>query len=171
MPGRLLGLYALATMEEEQELYGYALAERIAQRTDGAWRPGPGAIYPALASLAGRGLARARRDGLRQVYRITPKGRAFLRRVRSSLSWGRRGGPDLGLLWSEIAGRDDPGEFLVERLERQLETLTSYLARPEVPTPARSALRDRVRASLERADRRLREGGGPGSTGRRGRSA
>jgi DNA-binding PadR family transcriptional regulator len=66
-PGRLLGLYALAVMERDGPIYGYSLADRVAERTDGGWRPGAGAIYPALQVLVTRGMARSSRDGRRRV--------------------------------------------------------------------------------------------------------
>ncbi len=60
MRPRLVGLYALATMEREGVVHGYLLSQRISERTDGAWRPGPGAVYPSLSALVERGWARRR---------------------------------------------------------------------------------------------------------------
>jgi len=169
LPGRMLGLYALSAMDRDGRLYGYELAERIAQRTDGSWRPGPGAIYPALAGLVGRGLARSKFEGRRRVYRITPRGRVLLRRVRRQMLWRTRGGPDLGALWTEIAGHDDPGRFRLERLHHQLDSMTSYLQRAEGGSTKVRALRDQVRDLLQRADAQLRATG-PSARGSRSRS-
>lgn len=36
MPARLIGLYALRCMEKDGAVYGYSLAEQIAERTDGS---------------------------------------------------------------------------------------------------------------------------------------
>jgi DNA-binding PadR family transcriptional regulator len=155
MPGRVLGLYALSTMEREGHLYGYELAERISQRTDGAWRPGPGAIYPALAALAGRGLARSRFAGRRRMYSLTPKGRGFLRRVRRQMLWRTRGGPDLGALWSEIAGANDPGQFRLERLQHQVDAMVGYLARDGLRPSETSSMQAQVREILRRAESQL----------------
>ncbi len=155
MPGRILGLYALSVMDREGGLYGYALADRIAQRTGGAWRPGPGAIYPALESLTRRHLARADRIGRRRIYDVTPQGRTFLRHLRRQMAGRMRAGPELGLLWSEIAGHEDPGAFLLERLTLHLDRIADYLSRSD-PTPARrEALRSEVLRELERARGRL----------------
>ena len=156
LPGRMLGLYALSAMDRDGRLYGYELAERVAQRTEGSWRPGPGAIYPALAGLVGRGLARSSLEGRRRVYRITSQGRALLRRVRHQMLWRTRGGPDLSALWTEIAGHDDPGRFRLERLQHQLDSIASYLQMAEGgPTKVRE-LRDQARELLRRADAQLR---------------
>jgi DNA-binding PadR family transcriptional regulator len=156
MPGRVLGLYALSAMDREGRLYGYELAERIAQRTDGSWRPGPGAIYPALEGLAGRGWARSRLEGRRRVYQITPTGRTMLRRVRRQMLWRTRGGPDLGALWSEIAGHTNPGQFRLERMQHHVTSMLEFLARDGATGLGDAALRVKAREVLERAAEQLR---------------
>ncbi len=145
-------------MEHERRLYGYELAERISERTAGSWRPGPGAVYPALGSLVRRGLARSAPEGRRRIYRITPAGRELLRGLRRGMHWRARAGPDLGVLWSEIAGRSDPGTYLVERLETQLNRVAEYLANnPTTPTKV-ELLRSRVLQQLKLADLRISGG-------------
>src|ERR1022692_1353778 len=37
-------------------MHGYQLMQAIADRTQGAWRPSPGAIYPTIAQLEDEGL-------------------------------------------------------------------------------------------------------------------
>jgi DNA-binding PadR family transcriptional regulator len=167
MPGRVLGLYALSAMDRDGRLYGYELAERIAQRTEGTWRPGPGAIYPALEALADRGLARSKVEGRRRVYQITREGRTFLRHLRRQMLWRSRGGPDLGALWSEISGHNDPGQFRLERLQHQVDSMNSYLERAEANSSESRALRRQLRDLLRRAQLQLERSGparGPAPT-------
>lgn len=158
MPGRILGLYALSVMEAEGRLYGYMLAERIAGRTDGAWRPGAGAIYPALESLRRRKWARRSREGRRRVYQITAGGRRVLREIRRNMAWRARGGPDLARLWAEIAGPDDPDLFLLETFRRRLDGIVTYFSRESRDPRRARELRARLRAELHRAEDRLRDG-------------
>jgi DNA-binding PadR family transcriptional regulator len=155
MPGRLLRFYALAVMEADGPLYGYSLAERIAERTEGAWRPGAGAIYPALEALGKQKLARATVEGRRRVYRITPAGRQLLRRIRVGMARRVRGGPDLSRLWSEIAGGSDPGVFMLENLRRRLDGLVSYVTTEHGGRARHAALREALRVELRLADARL----------------
>lgn len=155
-PGRILGLYALSVMEHDGPLYGYDLSERISARTGGSWRPGAGAVYPALESLARRRFARPSQEGRRRVYRITPQGRAFLRRVRANWLSRTRAGPELGRLWSEVAGHDDPGQFLFERVRHQLDGLVDYLEQDAVPRARRETLRQETLDLLRLAERRVR---------------
>ncbi|HTW40432.1 MAG TPA: PadR family transcriptional regulator [Thermoplasmata archaeon] len=161
----MLGLYALSVMEREGAIYGYSLTERIAERTDGGWRPGPGAVYPALQSLVRKRLAHPSRDGRRRVYRITPSGRSFLRRLRSGFAGRRRSGPDLGALWSEIVGGADPGQPLLDHLRHHLEGMTSYLERTPGARAGGTPLLDQVRAELRVTESRL------AALGRDGRSS
>ena len=155
MPGRILGLYALAVMDREGPLHGYALADRIAERTRGTWRPGAGAIYPALDSLARRRLAKATREGPRRVYHITGEGRNLLRKIRRQMAWRLRGGLELGLLWSEIGGVADPAEYLLTRLDTNLDAVFEYLDRGGGPPSAEERFRRAVRARIESAEVRL----------------
>lgn len=136
----LLGLYALSQMALRGPVHGYLISERIAERTEGAWRPGPGAIYPALNKLTQRKLARSKMEGRRRLYTITPEGRAMLARVRArSTSWSSRA-PDLSALWAEVLGVEDVGTFLLLRLRRSLDAIQSALASPSLQGSRRPAL-------------------------------
>lgn len=158
VPGRLLWLYALATLDREKSVYGYALSDRIAERTDGAWRPGPGAVYPALQSLVRRGAARVHKEGRRRVYSITRHGRTVLRRIRLQMASPGPGAPDLSLLWAEIAGAPDAGQHVLHRLHRQLEVLDLLLARQPHIRAGTQSLRVAAAEELGAALGRLSEG-------------
>ncbi len=154
-PGRLLGLYALSVMERDGPIYGYSLAERVADRTDGGWRPGAGAIYPALQSLVERGLARSGSDGRRRVYRITPTGRALLHRVRATWMGAGRSGPDLSRLWSEIAGEADPGQHVLRHLRHHLDGIAAFLEKDPHARAGTRSLREQLEAELRVTQSRL----------------
>ena len=40
----------------EQPAHGYQLIQEIGERSDGAWKPSPGSIYPVLQQLEDEGL-------------------------------------------------------------------------------------------------------------------
>ena len=66
---------ALLVLLAEEPRNGYALIQEIERRSDGAWRPSPGSVYPTLQQLEDEGLVRAgERDGNR-VYEVTDAGR------------------------------------------------------------------------------------------------
>ena len=148
---RLVGMYALTVMEREGPVHGYGLSERIDERTEGAWRPGPGAVYPSLTQLVASGFARARTQGRRRVYTITPKGRRFLATLRRHGGRRKEGRPDLGALWAEVMGVEGIEGFLVRRLHHSVDAIEAQLARSD----ASERLRERALAELSAALERL----------------
>ncbi len=65
------------------ELYGYEIAQRVRERSGGAFAPSEGSLYPALHSLEADGALQAEwRDSdkgpRRRYYRITPTGSGLL---------------------------------------------------------------------------------------------
>lgn len=154
-PG-LLALYALSMMEKEGQVHGYRVAERIAERTEGGWRPGPGAIYPSLQKLVARGWARARSEGLRREYEITPAGRRFLAKIRRRQWTSGSSATDLTFLWAEVAGSEDIDSFLLMRLRRALDAVIRSLERADLPRRAARDLRSDVALELSHSLERLK---------------
>src|SRR3954470_19221159 len=66
---------ALLAVLAEEPGHGYDVIQRLEEKTEGAWRPSPGSVYPTLQLLEDEGLTRSvDRDGKR-VYEITALGR------------------------------------------------------------------------------------------------
>ncbi|MEL6982724.1 MAG: PadR family transcriptional regulator [Actinomycetota bacterium] len=60
---------------DEQPMHGYEIIEELENRSDGAWRPSPGSIYPALRRMEGRGLVTGEDgDDGKRIYSITEDG-------------------------------------------------------------------------------------------------
>jgi len=69
---------ALLALLAEEPRNGYQLMQEIERRSEGAWRPSPGSVYPALQQLEDEGLIRAEvQDGSRQ-FALTDEGRAHV---------------------------------------------------------------------------------------------
>src|SRR5512146_2173979 len=77
---------AILLLLEEEPRNGYQVMQELEQRSEGAWRPSPGSVYPALQLLADEGLIRgeAREGGT--VYELTDAGRANVEENRER--WG-----------------------------------------------------------------------------------
>ncbi len=60
-------------------MHGYQLMQAIADRTNGAWRPSPGAIYPTIAQLEDEGLVTVTPDSGRKLVALTDAGREHLK--------------------------------------------------------------------------------------------
>ncbi|MFQ5919382.1 MAG: PadR family transcriptional regulator [Thermoplasmata archaeon] len=61
----------------ERPMHGFEIMEEVTTRTGGMWRPGPGAVYPALLSLEEKGFVTvgAEEERAKKPYTITQKGR------------------------------------------------------------------------------------------------
>jgi DNA-binding PadR family transcriptional regulator len=57
---------------------GYQIMSEIEERSGGAWRPSPGAVYPALSQLADEGLIAGEESAGRRTFRLTEAGREYL---------------------------------------------------------------------------------------------
>jgi DNA-binding PadR family transcriptional regulator len=57
---------------------GYQIMSDIEERSQGAWRPSPGAVYPALQLLADEGLIIGDEAGGRRTYRLTEAGQEYV---------------------------------------------------------------------------------------------
>jgi DNA-binding PadR family transcriptional regulator len=66
---------AILALLREGPRNGYQIMSEIEERSGGAWRPSPGAVYPALAQLADEGLIEAEESGGRRTFRLTEAGR------------------------------------------------------------------------------------------------
>ncbi|KUM72497.1 PadR family transcriptional regulator [Streptomyces curacoi] len=69
---------ALTLLAEDDQLNGNQVVQRIAERSQGAWRPSPGAVYPALNQLEKDALIEQIEGGGRRSYRLTEAGRAHV---------------------------------------------------------------------------------------------
>ena len=58
--------------------HGYQLIQDITERSNGAWRPSPGSIYPALSALQDEGLVDDQKLDGRRVFDLTEAGRAYV---------------------------------------------------------------------------------------------
>ncbi|MGN6252646.1 MAG: PadR family transcriptional regulator [Marmoricola sp.] len=99
---------AVLLLLTEQPMHGYQLMHAIAERTGGAWRPSPGAVYPTISQLEDEGLVSITADSGRKLVTLTEDGRAQLE--EHGEAWGdpfaghedARRGPDLRRLVHDL---------------------------------------------------------------------
>lgn len=90
-------------------MHGYQIIQEIAERSDGAWTPSPGSIYPTVSQLADEGLVRTEKTDGRSVVHLTEQGRRYTEEHRDELDavWATAGAPaDDGLAELRTAGRE-----------------------------------------------------------------
>jgi DNA-binding PadR family transcriptional regulator len=71
---------AILALLREGPRNGYQIMSEIEERSGGAWRPSPGAVYPALSQLADEGLIEGEESGGRRTFRLTEVGREYVER-------------------------------------------------------------------------------------------
>jgi DNA-binding PadR family transcriptional regulator len=69
---------AILALLKEGPRNGYQIMADIEERSRGAWRPSPGAVYPALSQLADEGLVVDEKTDGRRVFRLTDAGRQYV---------------------------------------------------------------------------------------------
>jgi DNA-binding PadR family transcriptional regulator len=69
---------AILALLQEGPRNGYQIMSEIEERSGGAWRPSPGAVYPALSQLADEGLISAEESGGKRIFSLTDAGRAYV---------------------------------------------------------------------------------------------
>ena len=66
---------AVLALLAEKPMHGYQIIHEIEERSDGAWKPSPGSVYPTLQLLADEGIISAEESNGRKTYSLTDEGR------------------------------------------------------------------------------------------------
>ena len=69
---------AILLLLADQPMHGYQIMQAMRDRTGGAWRPSPGAIYPTIAQLEDEGLVTTQEEGGRRLVTLTSEGQTYL---------------------------------------------------------------------------------------------
>lgn len=76
---------AILLLLEEQPRNGYQLIQELTERSDGAWRPSPGSVYPVLQQLEDEGLIEPAPGESGKTFQLSAKGRESVERDRATL--------------------------------------------------------------------------------------
>jgi DNA-binding PadR family transcriptional regulator len=133
VPRGFLAAYMLAMISREDQ-NGYSLMQSISEKSKGAWRPGPGAIYPMLKSLSKEGLikplsptARRQRKS-RTNYYITEKGKERLDEWRKSITEGLKGDYGIRTILTELYSPPEIISLQIEHMEMEYELIFEKIA-------------------------------------------
>ena len=126
--------------------------QEIEARSNGAWRPSPGSVYPALSQLEDEGLVRAEESGGRKLFDLTDAGRTYVTEHADELGtpWerGRRRASTVGELRTLVFG---VGAAVMQVVQAGTETQVAEAAK--VLEETRRSLY-RILAGDERGPRR-----------------
>ena len=84
------------------------MIKELDERTEGAWRPSPGSIYPTLQLLEDEGLIKGTEDAGKRRFELTDEGRE---------AQEKRPGPSP---WEEVTAGAPPEELQLWRTAQQL---------------------------------------------------
>jgi DNA-binding PadR family transcriptional regulator len=89
---------ALLSLIAERPRHGYELMTEMETRSEGVYRPSPGAIYPNLQQLEDQGMVTSHKEDGKTVYTITDAGKTEVERQREAI----------GDIWAKT---DEAGEW------------------------------------------------------------
>lgn len=136
-PKGLLRHYILHRIAEGP-VHGYEVIQDIDNKTEGAWRPGAGSLYPLLKKLESEGLIKAegsREEATRRVYHITPKGQQSLLESKEMLTNFQHRWSFMRKIFIELIDPDKVANFFVESSNRQFELAREILESKSVKMP------------------------------------
>jgi DNA-binding PadR family transcriptional regulator len=138
-PRGLLNYYILYRISQGP-IHGYEISQSIEEKTQGAWRPGAGSIYPTLKRLEKEGLIRAivnpkyrSAETSQRIYEITPEGSNRLKEGKDILASAGRKWAMMRGIFIDMMSTDRISTFLLENSKSNFQTaqeiIDSKLAR------------------------------------------
>ena len=76
---------AVLVLLEEAPRNGYQIIQELSGRSNGAWRPSPGSVYPILQQLEDEGLVEISSSQSGKTYNLTAAGKALVEKDRATL--------------------------------------------------------------------------------------
>ncbi|MFI9122816.1 PadR family transcriptional regulator [Streptomyces bikiniensis] len=67
---------SILALLKDRPMHGYEMIREIGERSDGAWKPSPGSVYPTLQLLEDEGLITSASEGGKKLFTLTDPGRA-----------------------------------------------------------------------------------------------
>jgi DNA-binding PadR family transcriptional regulator len=129
---------AALTLLTERPMHGYEMIQELEERTDGVWRPSPGAIYPALQLLVDQGLVTADAEAGKRLFSLTDAGREEAAKLGDRTPWDD---VTAGIDPSQFKLRDALGPIAIAARQVAIDgTPTQQTAAAEVLAEARRKL-------------------------------
>jgi DNA-binding PadR family transcriptional regulator len=129
-PKGLLRYYILHKIAQKP-VHGYEIIQDIDSKTEGAWRPGAGSLYPILKKLVSEGLIKAEpepsEEATRRVYQITPKGVESLGHAKEMFTNFQQRFGSLRRLFIDLIDPENLATFFVDGSNRQFQMAQEML--------------------------------------------
>jgi len=147
VPRGILRLYILSMLSSRQET-GYSIMRTIDEKTEGAWKPGPGTVYPLLRSLVKEGLLdKSGPEGSTVKYAVTKRGRQELEEMQRSLASAGKRERVMIRLFADLLPADVWAGAFVNRGREIFDVFQEKIS--QIPSPKREATLREARSMLE----------------------
>ena len=130
---------AILVLLEEKPRNGYQLIQDVAERSNDAWRPSPGSIYPVLQQLEDEGLVEVIAGGSGRTYGLTEAGRSLVAEQREQFGTPWEDLDGAGRVLRELMGTAREA-MLAARQVMVVGSNTQVVRATEILTEARRAL-------------------------------
>ena len=147
VPRGFLRIYILTLLSKGAHS-GYSIIQAIDERTEGAWKPGPGTMYPLLKGLEREGLVASKGRGRsRRSYVLTPKGGRELAEIRGQVGGLGRKDAVMARLFSDLL----PVEVFMSMIIRRIRENTEFIMQKtdEIPPEKRAQILRELRSVIE----------------------
>jgi len=131
-------ILSLLAEDGTASLNGYGIMKAIQERTDGAWNPSPGSVYPTLQQLVDEGLVAASGDGRKTEYTLTDDGRAYAAEHAEQLG-----------AWANVQQPSDASRELMEAIGKVMPVIGQFrFAATDAQRSAAAAKVEELRKAL-----------------------
>jgi DNA-binding PadR family transcriptional regulator len=129
---------------------GYSIMRMIEDKTEGAWRPGPGTVYPLLRSLVKEGLlerAGSAETSTTVKYSVTRKGRQELEEMQRTLASAGKRERVMIRLFADLLPAEAWASAFVNRGREIFDVFQEKIS--QIPQPQRNAMLREARLMLD----------------------
>jgi len=133
---------------DEGPANGYQLMQEIEQRTNGAWKPSSGSIYPALQQLEDEGIVQTAEGEGRKMFALTDEGKTYVRENRAK--WTAP--------WEGMEEDEGPSEEAVKIRDVIAQLAMAYMQVIQVGTDSQRSEASRVLVGARQALYRILAG-------------
>jgi DNA-binding PadR family transcriptional regulator len=140
----------MLTMLSRQQETGYSMMRVIEDKTEGAWRPGPGTVYPLLRSLVKEGLLErlgSDKGDSTVKYSITRKGKQELEEMQRTLASAGKRERVMVRLFADLLPADVWASAFVNRGREIFDVFQEKAS--QIPKPQRDNILREARMMLE----------------------
>jgi DNA-binding PadR family transcriptional regulator len=137
-------------MLSKRQETGYSIMRTIEDKTEGAWRPGPGTVYPLLRSLVKEDLLEkvgSAETGVTVKYSVTKKGKQELEEMQRTLASAGKRERVMIRLFADLLPAEVWASAFVNRGREIFDVFQEKIS--QIPQPQRETMLKEARAMLD----------------------